>query len=281
MNFSDLKELINHLKYKHFVTSSDTLQCKQNNCNQFFSTFKAFRIHILRVHKDTNQENDHFRENSNLKIQTENINKEPTALNNDSFDNNNSEISPIYNLNESLNNLREKALHFSLNFHAQDNMTRSDVLEIQKQVLCSSIADALNNFFKCNNASESIPETISSLLGLCKNPFKDISTEHSFFKNLKEIGLYQDPHYHELSNHVTEKVLNGNPTLSSKSFSCYFMPLRFQLKSFFESPGVLSLTLKNTQLLLSKNNICHFINGESFANKMKHFGDYHTCIHIF
>lgn len=53
VNFDVLDDLIKHLKYSHFLTSSDTLQCKQNECNQLFSSLKSFKVHIKKVHKYT------------------------------------------------------------------------------------------------------------------------------------------------------------------------------------------------------------------------------------
>lgn len=51
VQFGILDELIKHLKYIHFVSSSDTLQCKKDDCHQLFSILKAFKDHIRTVPK--------------------------------------------------------------------------------------------------------------------------------------------------------------------------------------------------------------------------------------
>lgn len=282
MEFKILKDLVNHLRYSHFVTSSDTLQCKQNGCNQLFSSFKTFKFHIQKVHISTEACTKTVQPNTKYDF-CENDLAIPSSSAIENFPGETVQTPTSFNLLESLNDMKEKALHFSLYLHAEDNMTRSDVLSIQKKVttLCSSIKNVLHNCLVHNvNNDGMLQEDVIAILQFCENPFAEISTEHHFFKHLKKLHLYEDPLRHELSNHVTTRVVKGNPTLVGKSFSAYFMPLRFQLKTFFECPGILASTLKNTESIMSKNKISNFINGESYKNKIKSFAG-KTVIPIF
>lgn len=85
--------------------------------------------------------------------------------------------------------------------------------------------------------------------------------------------LYRHPYCSILSNRVSQIVSKGNPTLGAKKISAYIMPIQFQIKTFFELPGVLDCTLRNTELLLSKTKICNYVNLEIHQQTMSKFGN--------
>lgn len=185
MQFEILKDLVNHLKYIHFVTSSDTLQCKQNGCNQLFSSFKTFKFHIRKVHKFTQTCNEIVQLNMDSDIKCKNNLAVPNCSINENSDHDDIVQTPSpFDLMESLNDMKEKALHFSLQLHAEDNMTRNDVLSIQKQVtsLCCSFKNVLYNCLTHNMTNGTmLHENVVTILEFCENPFADIATEHNFF----------------------------------------------------------------------------------------------------
>lgn len=274
--FKIFEELVNHLKYIHFLSNSDTLECKQNNCNQIFSSFKAFRRHVLRFHLTNSVHLDDsacssgtaqafiLEDQKSYVVPNENVSTHS--------DNTSTSLECLNSFQDALGDLKNKALQFCLYLHSEDNITRKDVLLIQKHVtaLCSSIGDALNICSKSIEC-EKLNQNIRAVIEVCNNPFNTISTEHRFFNILKDQDLYQEAHSHEMQNFVTEIVSKGNPTLDSKSFLAYFMPLHFQIKTFFELPEILSVTLKNEENLKSKNKIGSFLNSEPYSNKIKLF----------
>jgi len=88
---------------------------------------------------------------------------------------------------------------------------------------------------------------------------------------LKELHLYEEPTDKTILTTIAEKVIQGNPTLSSKSATICIMPLKFFFKSIFEIPELLNTTLKNTEMYLKSKTISNFASGELFKKKIKEF----------
>lgn len=147
-------ELIRHFKYSHFLTSSDTLRCCQNNCSQLFSSFKSFKSHVMKVHVQIS--NNAGLLNNTINNVTSNefhVQHQVASTDTTTFDLQSKEVienQPQFNLQQSVTDLKGKALYFSLYLHASDNLTRKDVLTIQSQVtaLCSAIEVVLKSALK-------------------------------------------------------------------------------------------------------------------------------------
>lgn len=180
--------LIKHLKIIHFLTrQSLKISCMQNFCNQTFTDFTHFRIHLERVHANEGIQNDisvgidnsesHYPINNTI-LQKECNTSSPQVDNNVKFD---------------IQELKFKALELSLSLYSKNSMPRSYVIEVQKSVssLISFISQSISNLLGNNH----IQDDLKTILSFYNSPFNDISTKCKMIQMLKSLELYDDPKF--------------------------------------------------------------------------------------
>ncbi|XP_030374105.1 uncharacterized protein LOC115634022 isoform X1 [Scaptodrosophila lebanonensis] len=270
-NTADL--LIHHLQNDHVLKKPgfcDPLQCKINNCNQLFLKYCIFRKHLCKTHE--NAIGDSFYEDFvsqnmvNPDFHSHEIQIEKACLvKYNSFD-----LDDSFNIQEYITDLKKKCLQLTLGLHSKCFMPRNEVTAIQYLItkLVSPISKALNYYSACNSETKEALECITSFL---TSPFEEIKSEYRLFKFLKEMHLFEDPKSFTVSNKIGPKFKKGNASLFPNKIDIHIMPIKFQIKSFFELPNVLNLTLQNKKLLQNQGNLINFVNSETFANKLQNF----------
>jgi len=94
--------------------------------------------------------------------------------------------------------------------------------------------------------------------------FQNIGTEYRLFKNLLSNSTFAKPITFNVNNEITEVIKNNRPTLDEAKVKGCIMPIKFQIKTFFELPRVLNQTLDNMEMLSKSTNIKNFVNSSSF-----------------
>lgn len=305
--FSQTPTLIRHFKIDHLLTTKLLqIQCRQGNCNQIFSNFKSFKLHLEKQHsiqktfvhtipKILNADcsapfkNYTVISSESKKHNVADLNSLSESLNNTHdnsiLDNIPTSSNAVQNQNCSLksinqasivthdvNNLKKRALHLTLGLHAHNFMPRNKVLEVQRMIsaLFASVSSTLEHVLSAYEVNE-IKKDLNFLIEFCNEPFSEVKSEYRLFKILKNLKLYEKHKSMVIKNTVTETTVNGNRTLASKSSEIYIMPLYFKFKSIFEIPDLLSYTLERNKSNLKDNVLENFASGELFQKRKQHF----------
>lgn len=257
--------LIDHLKYIHNLNSTSHFVCDQGYCPQVFNSINSFRKHLMR-HSITKDEEYQHADIDNISNHPNEI-SQPDPLN--FFSN---EIPPNYsNTNLIMKSIQEtlqnSALTFICKLHSYKNLSRKCVTDIQSDVnnyIISSISEGMK---KILDFPEDVRVNFKTFVDIIQSPFKDFSTEHSLLKILQEKELISLPTHFLIHNEVDSITKQSQGVLGEKKETGVLMPIKFQIKQFFELPNVLSFTIENIKNLENNLNIQNFINGELWQNK--------------
>lgn len=66
-----------------------------------------------------------------------------------------------------------------------------------------------------------------------------------------------------------ERIDGGVPTFGNNFTNTYLMPLRFQIKIFFELPGVYDMIKTNTEKLINSDDLSNFVCGDIYKKKIE------------
>jgi len=75
----------------------------------------------------------------------------------------------------------------------------------------------------------------------------------------------------DVNNEVQEVQKGYKPTLDAGNIKGCVMSIDFQIKKFFELPGILDETLDNMKTLQSQTKISQYVNSDSWKEKLQHF----------
>lgn len=279
--FQELPILVKHFKLIHGLGLNSDYRCIVQNCTQLFSNLNSFQKHTKK----------HF--SFNLP-QTNLVIPNPVALpaNITHESDINTEVPIQVNIRHELNDMMDQASNvlqypqhnsdysickaliskqceqFSINFHTKSNITRKDVLFIQKEV--SAITSNITQEIK-NKILHHIPELdkkeFVEFLSFCGNPFDEIKSEYKLFKSITESDRFAKPIFFNVNNEISEIILNNEPNLDASNVKGCIMPIEFQFRKFFELPSILTIALYNINKLSTDSDITHFVNSASFAEK--------------
>lgn len=156
--------------------------------------------------------------------------------------------------------LRENVYKFTLSLYSKPNLTRKDVVEIQKNVTEEIIKPIYNIFTSIASISDN--EAVKNLLNDLREPFNFIATEQKFNSATQNLGLRDSLH--------TINFENSEGQILSKG--C-LMPIKHQIRLFFESPNVLSKTLENINHLEQEDSLKNVVNGSLWKSIKAKVGD--------
>jgi len=275
-SFKDGDLLIKHLQLYHLIKKpslDDPLQCKLPSCNQLFSAYCNFRKHIRKPHDIPFCETP-------IETAVESVpEKLNLSLNSFDFDFcfdelNDSHIQRIFNY------FKENSFLFTLRLHEKSFLPRNEIVKVQSMVaeLIAPIGSAL---YKAGTNAEALKKIQESIISFCANPFETIQSEHTFFKTLKMKKLFEDPKPYTISNVIAPTNKKGRASLLPNKVDIIMMPVVFQIKSFFELPNILKLTIQNQKFLEASNNFRNFVNTESWTKKLKNYKDDDIVIPFF
>ncbi len=110
---------------------------------------------------------------------------------------------------------------------------------------------------------EDFIETVASL-------FKPVDTEHKLNSELTRAGI---------ASTVEKCTLYGKDEEIGEEVC--LMNITFQIKKFFELPGVFQKIKNNTMKILQQNKLNNFINGTLWKEKMKNYAEHDFVIPYF
>lgn len=291
--FLHFEALLNHFKFEEFLNSSSTYQCNELNCPMTYQNLFRFKRHYLNKHKNTyipicltNMQN-HAMENticSNVEP-SRSIASTSKSTDTELISPDKSNSQSTVNIDDIINIFSKATIEFKTQMHTKHNFSRNDIQEIQIGItehLTSKFFLTLNNFISPKIESEEDKIMIHKLFEFCSKPFEHIKSEHLYFKQLKDLGIYVDATEFVI-NEETEAVLRvGEPKIKEIRITGMLMPLSFIFKKFFELPEVLEKTLANTKYLesLPDGEIANFINCKVWKDRIRSYPN-KICIPFF
>lgn len=260
---TELEKLFLHLKMYHSLKPNAIYKCGITNCIQQFTSICSFSKH-MKSEINKPQSNVNNSTNIPMELKLSDIDLLPES---NSLDMNDAHVPSI-----NLQLLKDSALKFSLQYYGKPHFSRKLTTELQTDII-KLITEVISNEIETNimigNIDPHVKKSLETIIEFCKNPFIHIDTEYTFLKHLEEKELYEKPKIITLNNTVDNIVLNNINTIDEKKSKGVIFPLKFQLKKYFELPGVLDSFLSNHNSL-NKDNIVYsnFLNCELWKQKM-------------
>lgn len=250
--FQNVDFLATHFKILHNLTSSSTFFCV--HCSHHFQGLKPFKKHL----KNANSCISFSINSSNNNSKTKSTQGESQIDSSNDFTFSNDFFDTI-------------VLKFLTNLHGKSNFTRKDIdvlVNDLTQLLFLPIATFVEKDLLENEKDISI-QNIRSLISFLKDPFYKIKTFHKFVKVLKEKDAWEDAKEFEIDNRVLPVISNNEIVFTEKQSTGTLMPIKFQIKKFFELPNVLKDTLCNTYE--NEGKFKNIVNGALWKEKIKAF----------
>lgn len=146
------------------------------------------------------------------------------------------------------NKLRETFLSFTINLHSKKNLSRKDVVELQQSIteeIVTPILDALSTV-------TDIPgdPMHAELINDLRDPFDFICTPQRLNTQLEHLSMREAPQVIQYDDEDGNVVSKGCLT-----------PIKFQLKTFFETGSIFQQTMQNMTRLDQSNEISNVVNG--------------------
>lgn len=292
--FSSLTTLVVHFKVIHMLKKSSTYECTENKCSQVFSTLDSFKRHTQKhtnnvtkkikinhnekeiddntvIFQDINKDvNLHNLLKESQEIQYENVTHKPNDYEN-SIDFTN------FNIDIAINKIHQSAINFTMSLHNNNNFSRKDVVNLQKefsQSLIEPIADVLTNFVNNKIKDPLLLSSFHTLISAISTPFKLCSSEYLLNKWLTNNNLYTNVNQFTIYNEINLVSTHGETNYNEQITKGILMPIQFQFKSFFEYDNNLNKTLTHYQYLTNNSDdtiLTHFIQGALWKEKMSHY----------
>lgn len=95
-----------------------------------------------------------------------------------------------------------------------------------------------------------------------------IPTEFKFLNTLQNRDLYDKPKIITLNNTIENVVLHNINTIDEKKTKGVILPLKFQLRKYFESPGIFNSFIEHYNFLNEQIDYTNFINSQLWKNKL-------------
>lgn len=265
--FERVELYFHHLKYDHLLHSTDTKKCVQDDCNKLFSSNSSLKRHLLNHSSSSGTMVKIKKLTDTSPCSVNEFNILPT-LENDVTQNEVRE-----NVNDLLmEKLKEKVFYFSTFLFAKNSLPRKDA-----NAIINKFDEVLKSISQClRNVCEPTPD-LNKILNFCEEVFESHCSEYKYKKYLERENLFKSPISVPINNELTEVVKKGCRTLSTKLKTVEVMPIQYQIKRFFELPGVLEEIESHMKVLFQSKSITNFVNAETFRN---HFENYSTDIII-
>lgn len=249
-NFEDPREVCEHIKKHHNGIAS--YKCPNNTtCRSSFTALYSYRRHLdsccKTIPSTFKPENELSTQDSETRSEMKNFEKK----------------------------MEHDALAFVCKLASNMSVPRNHTYEVISDFqvfLSSTILEGFIQHVKPKISREDLPE-FDYFMQICRDPFRSVKTEHRLDSVLEEADLIRSSITFDISEEQSseegEECSNRRGTL---------MPLAFQFKKFFELPGVFETTQKYSEEVSQSVNVCHFINGEVWKEKLKSYQPNETVI---
>lgn len=268
-NFAESLKLINHIEITHGVPSIYKYKCKQPRCKQTFQNKYTFKKHLHKHEKDFSLEREELISSDQIHpvhISGHNNSRSTLKL---------SEVKECAKQNHKINdvnfeNLKDSFLRFLLNLHSQNNFSRKDIISIQNNIKTYIFEPLFEVFTNLSNNSEFKPENKSlfeKMKNILKETFSCGNTEYKFLSHIQNLNIYRPPKCFIISCELSEIIVRNTPIIDKNKVEGCLVDISFQIKKYFESPGILPKTLENMKNLQKKGKLRNIINGKMWKKK--------------
>ncbi|XP_021706005.1 uncharacterized protein LOC110678002 [Aedes aegypti] len=269
--FQAIDSLMKHLKIEHGTPAISNYKCTACKPAALFKDVHRFRRHVSACHHSLFQARSVTLEKSGTQHEKEKLlpSIEPAPMipeNEKEFENTieNEDIaievkSKEEKILEIRSKLREVFLSFTVNLHGKKNLSRKDVIELQRNItedIVIPILDALNEVVDIKKNAANM-----ELLNDLRDPINFICTERRLNTQLEILNMRESPqiiHYEDEDNNIISK-------------GC-LTPIKFQLKQFFETGSIFEQTMDNMKELEQTNGISNVVNGTLWKTVKHMFG---------
>lgn len=295
INHKNLDSLTDHFKRDHQLTRKSTFRCSE--CCQSFQSLYSFKRHIKHQHtvavnffeESPTPNNDICMEidetlNCNVSSTSSTTKNMSYSVPNTKYDDFDDTIetatggalpeSHKFEIDIFQKKLIKFALQFVLSLHNNDNFSRKDVLEVQEfanKYLLDPLLDTFITYARCSFEHEdpSLFNEFCSLVSNFRDPFKSLNSDYLLYKVLKTDG-YVDTLKEVTINHEVKAIhRSGNLVNEEVKSKSILMPLKFQMKAFFERNNLLQPTLDFMKSFEQNDTLINFVQGELWKEKIQ------------
>lgn len=173
----------------------------------------------------------------------------------------------------------KKGIVFTLKLHNNDNFTRKNVVEIQKNVLANIIEPLLSsvrNEVEQSNSDNDIERQlfVNSLNGEIYNPFRLCKNETQLFDWLLKNDYICNHEMFLINRQLTEKFSRGEIHFDEVDIAGIYISLPFQFRKYFEKNDRLLKTSKAMEKITNDRNIySNFLHGSLWRQKSQTFSE--------
>ncbi|XP_024884336.1 uncharacterized protein LOC112462665, partial [Temnothorax curvispinosus] len=276
-----------HNTIVHNLSNSAVFRCKENDCFRDFTTWNAFKKHLLFAHScflKTPSQERHCRDRSK-EPEIGNADYDEPIIDDSAIATHKFWESPSDSMQEQLHDI---VLSFCTKLYATPDLPRSyvqlmvestkELINAMTAIIKSALISTSENRAECN---VTITE-FTAALDAMSAPFELLATEHRRFNIFKEKGDFILPESYVVGETVEDKLINGRIIKETSPVYAQFIPLRKTLHCFFSLPGVLESVLNYmTDLSEQSGILSNFVQGELWQQKIKHNFSGKTVIPLF
>ena len=169
----------------------------------------------------------------------------------------------IVDINKYSDEIEAGACRFVLQILRNSDTTMKKTLKIINTV--DYFVTPMYNFIALNINSIECNGDKEKFLELCKNPFKNLRTEHRLLSYLASKNLYSNPSKYILKRTMQYKTRKGVTTIESVDEFLVLMSVKYMIKEFLECPGIYEKMMnKMRSLLQDEQNIHNFVQGQKW-----------------
>lgn len=284
--------MMHHFRLIHDMSENDQYVCTFNgDCNQSFSHLRSLSRHF-KAHMETQNETDsddsyigdRSSDNSVLFDTLSDSSNPSTAHHSSEFvhvigspAHSNSEPENLSQLISPNFSIERKGLEFSLKLLSNDNFTRKDVFQIQKNIMLDIVNPIVNSvkLYTTENLSETFDDFDERLLQISlieriSNPFELCESESKLFKWLRSNDYVCDFNEFIINKEIGEKYSRGEIHYEEVEITGVLLPLSFQFRKVFEKNDMLNKTLKYMECIKKQSHSnCHFMHGSLWHQKSR------------
>lgn len=126
----------------------------------------------------------------------------------------------------------------------KDTVPRKLVFEFQDDVR-ANVASPLVEILDIMTNTGMIPTTTSAMLKSVVSVLNFSQTEYKFVRQLKQLGLYEEPVFFSISNELKPAVVDQSLSMIEDDVKGVLMPIKFQLRKYLESEGLLDILIEH------------------------------------
>lgn len=191
-------------------------------------------------------------ENTFGKVESTNHSNDQTLIQNDF---------PL--LSKNINYINQAAVAFTLELHKETNISRADVLTIQRKTsnLNAIIVEKIEESITVSDDPQTAFE-LRKYLERAKQPFDFIDTDYTFFKHIEEQGIFRFPLIVTIDKDlISIKASRYKDTGHDRGYMV-MMDVEHQLRAFFSCDKILKDTIENTKRLEKQSVVSYIVNAK-------------------